>query len=163
VVDTLARRLGCRFDPWGARGLALVAHAALGDRPLALAKPLAFMNVIGPPVARLLAGLGLDPAALIVVHDDLDLPFGQVRTRLRGRAGGHNGVRSLIEALGTQELRRVKVGIGRPDHRDDVADWVLTGFEPEEIDGLPAIVERAADRALELVATWTGPPRRDIN
>jgi PTH1 family peptidyl-tRNA hydrolase len=162
-VDALVRRLGGRLGLREESGTALVADAALGSRPLALAKPLAFMNAVGPAVARLLAGFGVEPEALIVVHDDLDLAFGQVRTRLRGRAGGHNGVRSLIEALGTQEFRRVKVGIGRPPYRDGVVDWVLSGFEPEELDGLPAIVDRAAARVLDLVATWTGPLRRDIN
>jgi PTH1 family peptidyl-tRNA hydrolase len=101
-------------------------------------------------VARLLDSFGVEPVALIVVHDDLDLAFGQVRTRLRGRAGGHNGIRSLIEALGTQEFRRVKVGIGRPPHRDGVVDWVLDRFEPGEADELPAIVDRAAGRVLDL-------------
>lgn len=160
VLDAVARRLGCRFHP---RGPALWAEAEHHGRLFALAKPLAFMNVIGPPVARLLSGLGLEPAGLIVVHDDLDLAFGQVRVRLRGSHGGHNGVRSLVEALGTQEARRVKVGIGRPASRDEVVDWVLTEFGPEENDALPGIVERAADRVLELVGAWTGPLRRDIH
>jgi PTH1 family peptidyl-tRNA hydrolase len=160
VLDVLAGRLGGRFHP---RGLALVAEAEHAGRRVALAKPLGFMNTVGPPVARLLATLGLEPAALILVQDDLDLGFGQVRVRLRGSHGGHNGVRSLVEALGTTEIRRVKVGIGRPAGRDEVVDWVLTGFDAEERAGLAPVVDRAADRVLELVAAWTDRPRRDIN
>jgi PTH1 family peptidyl-tRNA hydrolase len=163
VVDALVRRLGGRLDRPGGSPAGLVAEADFGGRRLALAKPPAFMNAVGPAVSRLMADLGVAPEALIVVHDDLDLAFGRVRTRLRGRAGGHNGVRSLIEALGTQEFRRVKVGIGRPPHKDGVVDWVLTGFAPEETDGLTAVVDRAATRVLELVAAWTGPLRHDIN
>src|SRR5262245_14321736 len=108
------------------------------------------MNVVGPSVARLLDLLGLEPAALIVVYDDIDLPFGRVRVRHQGRHGGHNGVRSLIESLGTETFRRVKVGVGRPAGKDEVVDWVLTGFLPDEQEALPGVVERAADAVLEL-------------
>jgi len=147
VLDRLAQRLGCRFR---IRGAAVVAQAEWGGARLYLAKPIAFMNAVGPQVARLLGELRLDPAALIVVSDDLDLPVGRVRIRLKGRHGGHNGVRSLIAALGTEAFRRVKVGIGRPETKDAVVDWVLTGFTPAEREALPEILERAADAVLEL-------------
>ena len=147
VVDHLARRLDCHFR---LRGQAALAEGAWGGRRLHLAKPVAFMNVIGGRVARLLRDLGRDPSQLIVVHDDLDLPFGRVRARQRGGHGGHNGVRSLIEALGTEEFKRVKVGIGRPLTRDEVVDWVLTAFSPEEQLVIPAILEQAADAVLAL-------------
>jgi PTH1 family peptidyl-tRNA hydrolase len=154
VVDGLAAELGCRFR---SRGPAVVAEATWAGRPLALAKPCVFMNVVGPPVARLLRDLGLDPGAMIVVHDDIDLPFGRVRVRLRGRHGGHHGVQSLIEALGTQEFRRVKVGIGRPETRAAVVEWVVTGFSREEEDALPAVLGEAGRRVLELVARGQAP------
>lgn len=157
VVDHLAQRLGCRFRR---RGPATLAEGVWGGAPLYLAKPLAFMNVIGPGVARLLRRLELELPALIVVHDDLDLAFGRVRVRHQGRPGGHNGVRSLIEALGTDAFRRVKVGVGRPappTSRDAVVDWVLTPFTAEEVKALPDIVERAAQATLELVAAATMP------
>jgi PTH1 family peptidyl-tRNA hydrolase len=153
VTDRLAERLGGHFHP---RGPAMVAEAAGPEAPLYLAKPTGFMNVIGPGVARLLGDLGLDPAALIMVYDDLDLPFGTVRVRHRGRHGGHNGVRSVLEALETEEVRRVKVGIGRPASREEVSDWVLTGFTAEEREALPDVIERAADAALELAAHGHG-------
>lgn len=154
VLDCLAHRLGCRFRR---RGPAAVGAAQWAGEALYLAKPVAFMNAVGAAVARILRELQLDPAALIVVYDDLDLSFGRVRVRHKGRHGGHNGVRSLIETLGTDGFRRVKVGIGRPATKDEVVDWVLAGFTEEEREALPGILERAADLALELAAQ--GPSR----
>lgn len=153
VLDVLADRLGVYFR---ARGGVRLSEARWNAHFVYLAKPLAYMNVVGPSVGRLLRDLDRDPAALIVVYDDLDLPFGRVRIRMKGRHGGHNGVRSLIETLGTTEFRRVKVGVGRPGSRDDVVDWVLAGFSRGEGAALPAVLELAADRVLELVAAWTG-------
>ncbi len=154
VVDRLASRLGARFR---LRTQVSLAAAEWGGQQLYLAKPLAFMNVVGVSVARLLRDLTLDPPAVILVYDDLDLPLGRVRVRLRGRHGGHNGVRSLIETFGTAELRRVKVGVGRPATRSEVVDWLVTGtFSPDERATLPGVLDHAADRVLELAAAWTG-------
>jgi len=147
VVDALGRRFQARFR---LRGSAALVETEWAGSPLYLAKPVSFMNTIGAGVARLLRRLDLDPAALIVVHDDLDLAFGRIRVRHQGRHGGHNGVRSVIETLGTEAFRRVKVGIGRPESRDEVVDWVLMPFTREEQEALPEIVERAANAALGL-------------
>ena len=116
-----------------------------------LVKPLAFMNVCGPVVARALRRHGAEPADLILVYDDIDLPLGTVRLRMKGSAGGHNGVRSVIEALGTSDIRRVKVGIGRPDHKAAVPDHVLSVFEPDEIPAVDDAVAEAAQRVLTLL------------
>ena len=147
VVEELAERLDARFRR---RGPAHVAETVWRDTPLHVAKLVSFMNVSGPPVARLLRLLDATPSQLVVVHDDLDLPFGTVRTRLRGRHGGHHGMESILATLGTQEVRRVKVGVGRPATRDEVVDWVLTGFSDEERSALPEVIERAAAAALAL-------------
>jgi PTH1 family peptidyl-tRNA hydrolase len=149
VVELLADRLDARFR---LRGPAHVAEAAWHGAPLHLAKVMSFMNVSGPPVARLLRLLDATPAALVVVYDDLDLPFGTVRTRQRGRHGGHHGIESILTTFGTQEVRRVKIGVGRPATRDEVVDWVLTPFSDEEREALPGVLERAADAALRLAA-----------
>jgi PTH1 family peptidyl-tRNA hydrolase len=149
VVERLAERLDGRFR---LRGPAHVAEAAWRGRPLHLAKLVSFMNVSGPPVVRLLRLLEAAPDQLVVVHDDLDLPFGTVRTRQRGRPGGHHGMESILATLGTLEVRRVKIGVGRPGTRDEVVDWVLTPFSDEERDALPEVIERAADAALALAA-----------
>ncbi|MEX2224043.1 MAG: aminoacyl-tRNA hydrolase [Candidatus Rokuibacteriota bacterium] len=152
VVDALAHRIHARFERAG-------GHAGAPGRwhgePLYLVKPGSFMNVTGPPVARLARKLGLGPADLVIVFDDIDLPLGKVRVRLKGSAGGHNGVRSLIEAFGTDALRRVKIGVGRPgrpgEDRDRVSDHVLSPFFPEEHDAIQAACDDAAEETLALV------------
>jgi peptidyl-tRNA hydrolase, PTH1 family len=149
VVEVLAERLDARFR---LRGPAHVAEAVWHEAPLYLAKIVSFMNVSGPPVARLLRLLDTTPAQLVVVYDDLDLPFGTVRTRQRGRHGGHHGMESILMTMGTQEVRRVKIGVGRPATRDEVVDWVLTRFSDEEREALSGVLERAADAALALAA-----------
>jgi PTH1 family peptidyl-tRNA hydrolase len=100
--------------------------------------------------------LDAEPADLILVYDDIDLPLGTVRVRMKGGAGGHNGVRSVIEALGTEDIRRVKLGIGRPAHKADVPDHVLTAFEPDEEEAVAAAVTAAAERVLALVQAPAG-------
>jgi PTH1 family peptidyl-tRNA hydrolase len=152
VVDALARQLHTRFSRETGHPVAQTEWQ--GER-LYLAKPVCFMNVSGPAVARLLRRLGLDPPDLIIVFDDLDLPLGTVRARMKGSAGGHNGVRSVIEALGTNAFRRVKVGIGRPappgQHRDRVVDHVLSPFYPDEREAIESACAEACDRVLKLV------------
>jgi len=115
-----------------------------------LVKPLAFMNVCGPVVARALRRHAAEPHDLVLVYDDIDLPLGAVRVRMKGSHGGHNGVRSVIEALSTSDIRRVKLGIGRPEHKGDVPDHVLTVFEPEEMETVESAVAEAARRVLTL-------------
>jgi PTH1 family peptidyl-tRNA hydrolase len=152
VVDALARRVHARFAREGAHA---VARGRWLGEALYLIKPGSYMNVTGPPVARLARKLHLDPSDLIIVFDDIDLPLGKVRSRLKGSAGGHNGVRSLIDAFATDALRRVKIGIGRPgrpgeDH-DRVPDHVLSAFHPEEHETIAAACEEAAKEVLKLV------------
>jgi PTH1 family peptidyl-tRNA hydrolase len=102
-------------------------------------------------VRRLLHALGAVPEDLVLVYDDIDMELGKVRTRLKGSAGGHNGVQSVIDALGTEGVRRVKIGIGRPVHKAQVPDHVLTVFEPDEEETVAAAVTTAAARILELI------------
>jgi len=154
VVDRLAKTLGRR---WRREAGHQVARGTWGGEPLLLIKPHAYMNVTGPAVARLLPRLGLDPADLILAYDDIDLPLGKVRVRMRGSHGGHNGVRSLIETLGTDRLRRVKVGVGRPGEKAQVVDYVLSSFTDEELELIEAACAEAADRVLELVADRGSP------
>ncbi len=148
VVDHLARTLRKR---WSREGSSRVAKAEWRGEPLYLIKPGSYMNVTGPAVERLCRRLGLDPADLILVYDDIDLPLGKVRVRMKGSHGGHKGVRSIIDTLGTAELRRVKVGIGRPGAKDEVVDHVLSPFLPDELPLVEAACAEAADHALELI------------
>lgn len=157
VLDELARRTGSVFRSH--RANAVVAQARLGapgaGRPgpaAVLAKPVSFMNVSGGPVAGLVRYFSLDPAHVLVVHDELDLPFGTLRLKRGGGEGGHNGLRDVSKALGTRGYVRVRVGVGRPPGRMDAADFVLRDFSPAERKELPWLLDAAAD-AVELVAT----------
>jgi PTH1 family peptidyl-tRNA hydrolase len=116
-------------------------------QPLMLAKPLTFMNRSGGAAAALAAYYRIEPADLLVVYDDVDLPFGKLRARASGSAGTHNGMRSIVQSLGSTELPRLRVGIGRGDRRRDLADLVLSKFEPVELDQLESVIARAADAA----------------
>ena len=148
VVDHLARTLKKR---WTREGASQVARAQWRGEPLYLIKPGSFMNVTGPAVGRLARRLGLDPADLILVYDDIDLPLGKVRVRMKGSHGGHKGVRSIIETLGTDQLRRVKVGVGRPGDKDEVVDHVLSPFLPDELPLIEAASEEAVRHVLALI------------
>jgi PTH1 family peptidyl-tRNA hydrolase len=154
AVDRMAEELG---RSWRRDGQALVAQGQWRGEPLYLVKPLAFMNVTGPVVADALARAGAAPGDLLLVHDDIDLPLGTVRVRLKGGHGGHNGVRSVIEALGTEDVRRVKIGIGRPEHRDDVADHVLAAFLPDELPAVDQAIQVALERVHALLRTPSDP------
>ncbi len=108
------------------------------------------MNITGPPLKGLLRDLGLTPDDLVVVHDDLDMEPGRLRIRQNGGSGGHNGIKSVIEALGTPQFVRLKIGIGRPAPRQDSADYVLESVSPDEMAVHEPCLERAVD-ALELL------------
>lgn len=145
VVDFLGLRLGA--DKWNTSGPGLAAKAGLGPKSILLLKPLTFMNRSGIAVAPLMERA----ASLIVVHDDLDLPFGILRIRVSGGHGGHNGIRSIIEELGTAEFCRVKVGVGRPPEGVSPPDHVLAEFSPGEAAGLPPLLERAASAVISII------------
>jgi len=122
----------------------------LGSEFIELAGALDFMNVTGPPLKGLLRELALTPADLILVHDDLDLEPGRLRLKQAGGHGGHNGIKSVVEAIGTPQFVRLKIGIGRPAPRQDSADYVLEAVVREEMDVIEPCLERAVD-ALECV------------
>jgi PTH1 family peptidyl-tRNA hydrolase len=151
VLERAAGRWSVRLRPSGP------AHRGAGQigppearADVTLAVPLAWMNDSGSAVKALLADLGLPPEQLLVVHDDLDLPVGRLRVRPRGGAGGHNGVLSIIEALGTDAFCRLKVGIGRPAPGLDPADYVLLPFTPNEL----AVIEPAEEQAVDALQCW---------
>jgi PTH1 family peptidyl-tRNA hydrolase len=116
-----------------------------------LAKPLTFMNLSGAPVAALAQFYKVPVDNVLAVHDELDLPYGQVRAKRGGGEGGHNGLRSMSKSLGTKEYARVRFGIGRPPGRQDPADYVLSDFGAAERKELEFLVDRAADVAEAVV------------
>ncbi len=148
VVEQVARTLRKR---WRREGASQVTRGQWRGETVILIKPGSYMNLTGPAVERLCRRLRLEPADLILVYDDIDLPLGKVRVRMKGSHGGHKGVRSIIETLGTAELRRVKVGIGRPGTKDEVVDHVLSPFLPEELPLIETACAEAADHVLGLI------------
>ena len=149
VVDELARRRGVTFGSSPAD--AVVARVRDGV-PWLLVKPLALMNRSGQPLAGLVHYFRIAVSDLLVVVDDVNLPLGLLRARPRGSEGGHNGLRSIIGALGTQEFPRLRIGVGRGDRRRDLADHVLARFDPDERAPIDEAIARGAD-AVELFVT----------
>jgi PTH1 family peptidyl-tRNA hydrolase len=144
VVDELAKRWRVE-DEWREKFDALVSRTGIGDDAVYLAKPLTFMNLSGQAIAGLAGFYKIDPAEVFVVTDDVALPLGRLRARRDGGAGGHNGLKSVIQHLGTQAFPRMRVGVGRGDDRRDLSDHVLGRFEAGERDIVSAAVLRAAD------------------
>ena len=142
ALDALAARAGAAGR---VRGDAWVAEATLAGAPALLVKPLAFMNASGPPVARVLAECEGSPADLAVLVDDVALELGVLRVRERGSHGGHNGLRSLVETLGTEDFARVRIGVRRGELPDDLAEYVLAEFPPDEVLVVQEAVGIAAD------------------
>ena len=146
VADLLAARIGAKFGR-SKRVHAEVAEGRLGfgGPKLILAKPLTFMNLSGAPVVALAQFFKVPVENVIAVHDELDVPFGQVRAKRGGGEGGHNGLRSMSKSLATKEYARVRFGIGRPPGRQEPADYVLSDFTGAERKELEFLVDRAAD------------------
>ncbi|MBF6145512.1 aminoacyl-tRNA hydrolase [Nocardia nova] len=149
VADVLAERVGGRFTVHKKSGADLL-EARLDGRKILLAKPRTYMNLSGRPVAALARFFSVPPTEVIVVHDELDLPFGSIRLKRGGGEGGHNGLRSISNALSTKDYLRVRFGVGRPPGRQDPADFVLKPFSAPERKEVPVLVEQTAD-AVELL------------
>ncbi|MEX5707166.1 aminoacyl-tRNA hydrolase [Parafrankia soli] len=149
VVDLLAERTGARLRSHRSR--AEIDQVRLAGRSVVLARPRTFMNVSGPPVAAVRAFYKIDLSRVIVVHDELDIPFDAIRLKRGGGDNGHNGLRSITSSLGSRDYLRVRVGIGRPPGRMDPADFVLRDFSPVERKALPLIVDNAADAVESLL------------
>ncbi len=165
-VKYLADRHGMRFLDKQHR--ARVASGTLAGQRVVLAKPFTFMNDSGQSVAALVRWHKIDPSReLLVIYDELDLPFGTLRMRPGGSAGGHNGMKSIIQQLGTQDFARLRVGIGRPPHGGESKNWVLNNWGRDEAEELPEIYARVAEAAERFVGdgvllamNWVNTPLR---
>jgi len=148
VVERLAARAGTAVEKklFGA----LVADAPVAGTKTLLAMPQQYMNVSGQPVASIMGFYKIAREDLIVVHDDMDLPFGRLRVRVGGGHGGHNGIRDIHRAVGT-DFVRVRVGVGRPPEKMDPADYVLAPWSPAETREIEAVVDTAADAVESVV------------
>ncbi|HXC50430.1 MAG TPA: aminoacyl-tRNA hydrolase [Candidatus Limnocylindrales bacterium] len=161
VADVIAARTGSdiRRPEYGA----LTARAMLGRSMVLVMKPQTYMNASGPAVAAALQDLGLPAASLIAIYDDLDLPLGRLRIRPEGGAGGHRGMASIIEHLGTTDFARVRVGIGRPAEGREVLEHVLSPFDADERELAAQAIEAAADAACHIVTNGIIPAMEAFN
>ena len=150
VLDLLADRVGGRFKAH--KGRADTVEGRLVGQRVVLAKPKCYMNESGGPVASLRDFFKVPAERIVVVHDELDIPFDTLRLKLGGGDNGHNGLRSITKSLGTKDYLRARVGIGRPPGRQDAADFVLKDFSSTEKKDLPLLVDRAADAVEALVS-----------
>jgi peptidyl-tRNA hydrolase, PTH1 family len=150
VADVLADRVSGRFKAHKAR--ADVVEARIDETRVVIAKPRSYMNESGGPVTALRDFFKVPVDRMVVIHDELDLPFAAIRVKLGGGDNGHNGLKSLRRSLGTGDFYRVRVGIGRPPGRQDPADWVLREFNATERKDLGLELERAADAVESLLA-----------
>jgi len=151
VLDEIARRHQLAWPRRGerGRGTEVTTRWRRDDGDVVLLKPLTFMNLSGHAVSHQRQFYKIELADLLIVCDDVNLPLGRLRARAGGSEGGHNGLRSVAEQLGTTDYARLRVGVGRGDNRRDLADHVLSRFEPDELPGIEDAVIRAAD-AVEL-------------
>ena len=152
TLAELADRASATFKNHRANASVGEGRSFTGGPRLILAKPNTFMNVSGPPVAALLRFYKLEPSRLIVVHDELDIPFDSIRLKHGGGHGGHNGIRDIAAAIGTGDFTRVRIGIGRPPGRQAAADFVLRDFGAEERRVLPTLLADAADAVEQIAA-----------
>lgn len=151
ALDVLAARIGGSFSHHKAGARVLEGRAVPGGTKYILAKPNSFMNVSGGPVANLAKFYGIAPDRVIVLHDELDIPFNSLKLKTGGGHGGHNGLRDIAKALSTPDFLRVRIGVGRPPGRQDAADFVLSPFAKAEQADLAVTLELAAD-AVERIA-----------
>jgi PTH1 family peptidyl-tRNA hydrolase len=145
AIDVLAQSLGVKFQDKFKSQFAL---SQLAGEDVALAKPQTFMNLSGESVQMISGFYKIGLEKIIVLHDDLDQPFGQIRLHKNRGHGGHNGIKSITQLMGSMDYARIKIGVGRPPHPDfSVADYVLQNFSADEMKGLPPVLERSLDAA----------------
>ena len=150
AIDLIAETLNCKIDKGKFQGL--YGQTTYNGTKLYLLKPQTFMNLSGRSVLQLSSYFGIPPQRIIVLFDDISLEPGRIRIRADGSAGGHNGIKSIIAEIGSQDFPRVKIGVGAKPHKDtDLADWVLSGFSANEEKAMAVSLKNAADSALCII------------
>ncbi len=162
VADILAERIGSGFKLHKKSG-AVASSGRLGGRAVVLAKPRVYMNESGRQVGPLANFYSVDPADVVILHDELDIDFGRIRLKLGGGEGGHNGLRSVAAALGTKNFQRVRIGVGRPPGRKDPAAYVLEPFSSVERPEVGLVCEQAADATELLLAQGLEPAQNIVH
>ncbi len=154
AMDILAEKLGCKVDKMKFQGM--YCQVNYQGRKLFLLKPMTYMNLSGKSVLQLSSYFNIPPQRIIVMFDDISLVPGRLRVRGDGSAGGHNGIKSIIQELGSQDFPRVKIGVGaKPNPEYDLADWVLSSFSASEEKTLVPALERAGEAALYIMEQGT--------
>lgn len=162
AVDLLAQKLGCKIDKLKFQGL--YTQISYGGRKLFLLKPQTYMNLSGRSVLQLSAYFHIPPQRIIVLFDDISLPPGRLRIRADGSAGGHNGIKSIIQEVGSQAFPRVKIGVGaKPNPQYDLADWVLSAFTSQEEADLAFALDNAAQAVLTIIDQGTAQAANQFN
>lgn len=150
AIDLLAEKLNCKIDKGKFQGL--YGQTTHDGKKLYLLKPQTFMNLSGRSVLQLSAYFSIPPQRIIVLFDDISLAPGRLRIRADGSAGGHNGIKSIISELGSQDFPRVKIGVGaKPEPEQDLADWVLSAFSASEEKALSSALDAAVEAALCII------------
>jgi PTH1 family peptidyl-tRNA hydrolase len=150
ALDILAEDLGCKVDKLKFQGL--YCQTSYGGKKVFLLKPQTYMNLSGRSVLQLSAYFNIPPQRIIVLFDDISLPPGRLRIRGDGSAGGHNGIKSIIQEVGSQDFPRVKIGVGaKPNPEYDLADWVLSSFSAQDEKALAVSLKNAASAALAII------------
>jgi PTH1 family peptidyl-tRNA hydrolase len=163
VLDTVARRHGLAFDAAPVDALMTKWRTPLAEGGVLLVKPLTFMNRSGIAVGELARYYRVEVPEILVVVDEAALELGRLRARARGSAGGHNGLKSIAEHLGTDQYPRLRVGVGRGDSRRDLADHVLARFEADETPAVAEMIERAADAVESFIESDIDSVMRTFN
>ena len=159
AADALAKKLGVSINR--ARFKALTAPAEINGEKVLLMKPQTYMNLSGEAVGEAARFYKILPERVIVVSDEVSLPLGKLRVRMKGSAGGHNGLKSIIASLGSDNFPRVRIGVGAPPHPDyDMADWVLSVFRNQDLEDMLSAADKAADAVITYV---TDGPERAMN
>jgi PTH1 family peptidyl-tRNA hydrolase len=160
VADELARRHG---GVWRSKFAGQLSELRIGDARVALLEPMTYMNLTGGPIAAAARFFKVPPEQILVVHDEGDFDLGRLQLKVGGGLAGHNGLRSVAQALGTPEFMRLRIGVGRPGRGDprSLADYVLSNFEPE--DDAEAIVSRAADAVEAVVRDGLEAAQREFH
>lgn len=150
AIDVLAEKLNCRIDKGKFQGL--YGHTVYNKKKLYLLKPQTYMNLSGRSVLQMSSYFSIPPQRIIVMFDDISLPPGRIRVRAEGSAGGHNGIKSIISEIGSQDFPRVKIGVGAKMYPEqDLADWVLSTFSASEEKALQSAIDNAAAAALNII------------
>lgn len=163
ALDVLAGRIGGSFSAHKAGARILEGRMVPGGPKYILVKPNSFMNLSGGPVSGLAKFFGVSPERIIVLHDELDIPFNSMKLKVGGGHGGHNGLRDITKALGTPDFLRVRIGVGRPPGRQDAADFVLSPFASSERDDVAVTLELVADATERIVEAGLTLAQQDFH